>query len=59
VSTQWQPMQLRSFTEAELIFDEQEAKAILKFFFQADQQQIESTQITQDLRKSVLVSRQA
>lgn len=43
-------MHLRNFSEAELMFDEQETKDILKFFFQADRQQIESIQITNELR---------
>lgn len=50
MSSNWEHMQLRNFTEAELMFDEQETKEILKFFFQADRQLIESTQITNDLR---------
>lgn len=49
MSSGWEHMQLLNFTEAELIFDEQETKEILKFFFQADRQQIESTQITNGL----------
>jgi len=44
-------IQLRSFTEAELIFDEEETRAILKFFFLADQQLIETTPVTNSLRK--------
>lgn len=43
-------MHLRNFSEAELMFDEQETKDILKFFFQADRQKIESIQITNELR---------
>jgi hypothetical protein len=50
MSSNWEHMQLRNFTEAELMFDEQETKEILKFFFQADRQLIESTQFTNDLR---------
>jgi hypothetical protein len=54
MSSGWEHMQLLNFTEAELIFDEQETKEILKFFFQADRQQIESTQITNGLRNLAL-----
>ena len=50
MSSNWEHIQLRNFTEAELIFDAQETKEILKFFFQADCQIIESIQITSDLR---------
>jgi len=50
MSSNWGHMQLRNFTEAELMFDEQETKEILKFFFQGDRQLIESAQITNDLR---------
>lgn len=41
---------LRNFSEAELMFDEQETKDILKFFFQGDYQAIESLKITNELR---------
>ena len=50
VSTEWEYMHLRNFNESELIFDVQETKEILKFFFQADRQKIESIQITNELR---------
>lgn len=50
MSLEWAHMQLRSFTEAELIFDEHETKEILKFFFRANRQEIEFAQITNDLR---------
>ena len=50
VATEWEYMHLRNFNESELIFDEQETKEILKFFFQADRQKIESIQITNELR---------
>ncbi|MDR2853606.1 MAG: hypothetical protein LBV61_11235 [Burkholderiaceae bacterium] len=50
MSAEREYIQLRDFTEAELIFDEQETKEILKFFFQADRELIGSTQITNELR---------
>ena len=50
MATEWEYMHLRNFSEPELIFDEQETKEILKFFFQADRQKIESIQITNELR---------
>lgn len=50
MSKKWEYMQLRNFTEAELIFDEQETKEILIFFFDADQQLVESKKITSELR---------
>lgn len=46
MSKKWEHMQLRNFTEAELIFNEQDTKEILIFFFEADEQLIESTQVT-------------
>lgn len=50
MATEWVHVHLRNFSGVELIFDEQETKEILKFFFQADRQQIESTKITEELR---------
>lgn len=50
MATEWEYIHLLSFSESELIFDAQETKEILKFFFQADRQQIESIQITNELR---------
>lgn len=50
MSSEWEHMQLRDFTEAELIFDEQETKDILNFFFQTDRGLVDSTQITNELR---------
>lgn len=50
MATKWEHMHLRNFSEAELMFDEQETEEILKFFFQADRQKIESIQITNELR---------
>jgi Ankyrin repeats (many copies) len=41
---------LRDFGEAELIFDEQETKDILKFFFLTDHRQIDSSQVTPEMR---------
>jgi hypothetical protein len=41
---------LRDFTDAELIFDERETKDTLKFFFQADRQQIDALQVTNEMR---------
>lgn len=41
---------LRVFSRSELIFDEMETKEILKFFFKADRQAIESCEITEGLR---------
>lgn len=43
-------IQLRSFTEKELIFDDVETRAILKFFFLADQQLIDTAPVTNSLR---------
>lgn len=50
MSSEWEYMKLRSFTEAELILDEQETKDVLKFFFQMDRQIIESTQVNDPAR---------
>ena len=50
MATEWEYIHLRNFSEAELMFDEQETKDILKFFFQGDRQKIESLQITNELR---------
>lgn len=41
---------LRSFSESELLFDEQETKDILKFFFPPLQQQIDAATVTIELR---------
>lgn len=48
MATEW--VQLRNFAEAELIFDEQETKDILKFFFRADRHQIDAVQVTNEIR---------
>lgn len=45
-----QQIQLRDFSESELIFDEQETKDVLKFFFPSSGQQIDQAQITNELR---------
>lgn len=50
MKTEFEHMQLQNFSGADLIFDEQETKAILKFFFQSDRQTIDSIQITNELR---------
>jgi len=50
MSAEWEHMQLRSFSEADIIFDEQETRAILGFFFEADRQVIETIDITYELR---------
>lgn len=50
MATEWEHAKLRNFSESELIFDENETKEILKFFFQADRHLVESTQITSELR---------
>lgn len=41
---------LRNFSEHELIFDEAETKAILKFFFQHHRQRIDAATVTTGLR---------
>jgi hypothetical protein len=41
---------LRTFADNELIFDEAETRVILKFFFQADSQRIDSANIDNRLR---------
>ena len=41
---------LRNFSEAELIFDEQETKAILRFFFQGMLNRIETLEVTTEIR---------
>jgi hypothetical protein len=43
-------VELRRFSEAELIFDPQETKDILKFFFVADGPGIDAAEITSELR---------
>lgn len=50
MATQSIHIRLRDFSEAELIFDKAETKEILKFFFQAESQQIEAIQISNELR---------
>jgi hypothetical protein len=50
VATAWVHIQLRDFSEAELMFDEEETKTILQFFFLSDHQAIEAAQITTALR---------
>lgn len=50
MSAEWEHMRLQNFAEADLIFDEQETKEILGFFFQADRQLLESIQLTYELR---------
>jgi hypothetical protein len=45
-----QLVELRRFSEAELIFDQQETKDILKFFFVADRPGIDAAEITSELR---------
>ena len=44
-------IRLKIFSESELIFDEEETRAILIFFFQAARLQIEIIQVTNELRK--------
>jgi len=43
-------VQLRHFSDAELMFDEHETKSILRFFFQADREQIDSLEATREIR---------
>jgi hypothetical protein len=50
MASEWEHMQLRNFADAELIFDDQETKELLTFFFQADLQPIKSAQVTNALR---------
>lgn len=45
-----QLVELRRFSETELIFDQQETKDILKFFFVADRPGIDAAEITSELR---------
>lgn len=45
-----QLVELHQFSEAELVFDQQETKDILKFFFHADHPRIDEAEITGDLR---------
>ena len=42
--------QLRNFGEADLIFDDQETKAILRFFFQGKLNRIETLEATTEIR---------
>ena len=43
-------VQLRNFSEAELLFGDDETKSILRFFFRADRQQIDSLEPTREIR---------
>lgn len=45
-----QQVQLRNFSDTELILDEEETRAVLVFFFPSDGQQITQAQITNELR---------
>lgn len=45
-----QLVELRRFGAAELIFDQQETKDILKFFFVADHPRVDGAEVTDELR---------
>jgi hypothetical protein len=54
MASEWKLRELHNFTKEELIFDEEETREILQFFFPADHkqyhEQIDSMPITDDLR---------
>lgn len=47
----WKHIQLRGFRESELLFDENETRDILGFFFPVDRKQIEVARVTNELRE--------
>lgn len=51
MTQEWKHVQLRNFRQSELLFDEKETRAILKFFFPIDGNQIDAAPITDPLRE--------
>lgn len=50
MSEGWKHVHLRQFSKSELIFDEEETKAILEFFFSSEHKLIDQVTVTDSLR---------